>query len=62
MKAILPVSAVLFLMGGIFVAQAEMKLPELKKQPIFQQHFEALLAHIETELRKIPCRDAFFLK
>ncbi len=46
MKAILPVSAVLFLMGGIFVAQAEMKLPELKKQPTVQtvldEHLDAL--------------------
>src|ERR1700694_4568462 len=46
MKAILPVSAVLCLMGGVFVAQAEMKLPELKKQPTVQavldEHLDAL--------------------
>src|ERR1700726_3360936 len=46
MKAILPVSAVLFLMGGVYAAQAEMKLPELKKQPTVQavldEHFDAL--------------------
>ena len=43
MKAILPVSAVLFLMGGIFVAQAKMKLPELKKQPTVQAADEHLM-------------------
>ena len=46
MKTILPVSVVLFLIGGIFVARAEMKLPELKKQPTVQavldEHLDAL--------------------
>src|SRR3981081_751930 len=46
MKTILPVSVVLFLMGSIFVAQAEMKLPELKKQPsvqaVLDEHLDAL--------------------
>src|SRR3981081_3107320 len=46
MKTILPVSVVLFLMGSIFVAQAETKLPELKKQPTVQavldEHLDAL--------------------
>ena len=46
MKTILPVSVVLFLMGSVFVAQAEMKLPELKKQPTVQavldEHLDAL--------------------
>src|ERR1700730_2929742 len=46
MKAILPISVALFLMGSIFVAQAEMKLPELKKQPTVQavldEHLDAL--------------------
>src|ERR1700726_2732430 len=46
MKAILPVSAVLFLIGSVFVAHAEMKLPELKKQPTVQavldEHLDAL--------------------
>src|SRR3979490_3471655 len=40
MKTILPVSVVLFLMGSIFVAQAETKLPELKKQPTVQAVLE----------------------
>src|SRR6202022_2583043 len=46
MKTILPVSVVLFLMGSTVVAQAEMKLPELKKQPTVQavldEHLDAL--------------------
>ncbi len=33
MKIILPVSVILVVMGGVFAAQAEMKLPDLKKQP-----------------------------
>src|ERR1700716_1729706 len=46
MKTILPVSVVLFLMGSIFVAQAEMNLPELKKQAspqaVLDEHLDAL--------------------
>ena len=46
MKIILPVSAVLAMIGGVFAAQAEMKLPDLKKQPsaqaVLDEHFAAL--------------------
>jgi hypothetical protein len=45
-KTNLPVSVVLFLIGSVFVAHAEMKLPELKKQPTVQavldEHLDAL--------------------
>ena len=46
MKIILPVSVVLAMIGGVFAAQAEMKLPDLKKQPsaqaVLDEHFAAL--------------------
>ena len=46
MKIILPVSVILAMMGGTFAAQAEMKLPDLKKQPsaqaVLDEHLEAL--------------------
>ncbi len=46
MKIILPVSVILVVMGGVFAAQAEMKLPDLKKQPsaqaVLDEHFAAL--------------------
>jgi len=41
-----PFSVMLVLVGGAFAAQAEMKLPDLKKQPsaqaVLDEHFEAL--------------------
>ena len=46
MKITLPVSVILAIMGGAFAAQAEMKLPDLKKQPsaqaVLDEHFAAL--------------------
>ncbi len=46
MKIILPVSVILAIIGGVFAAQAEMKLPDLKKQPsaqaVLDEHFAAL--------------------
>ena len=46
MKTILPVSVAIALLGGTLAAQAEMKLPELKKQPTVQavldEHLDAL--------------------
>lgn len=46
MKAILPVSVFLAVAGGILAAQAEMKLPDLKKQAsvqaVLDEHLEAL--------------------
>jgi hypothetical protein len=46
MKTILPASAAVALLGGTLAAQAEMKLPELKKQPTVQavldEHLDAL--------------------
>ena len=47
MKIILPVSVILVVMGGVFAAQAaEMKLPDLKKQPsaqaVLDEHLAAL--------------------
>ena len=46
MKIILPVSVILVVMGGVFAAQAQMKLPDLKKQPsaqaVLDEHFAAL--------------------
>jgi len=46
MKIILPVSVILAMIGGVFTAQAEMKLPDLKKQPsaqaVLDEHFAAL--------------------
>ena len=46
MKYILPLSVILAITGGIFVAQAEMKLPDLKKQPsaqaVLDEHLDAL--------------------
>ena len=48
MKIILPVSVVLAMMGGTLAARAEMKLPDLKKQPsaqaVLDEHFAALNA------------------
>ena len=45
MKIILPVS-IIAMIGVAFAAQAEMKLPDLKKQPsaqaVLDEHFEAL--------------------
>jgi hypothetical protein len=46
MKAILPVSLILAVAGGIVTAQAEMKLPEMKKQAsveaVLDEHLDAL--------------------
>lgn len=47
MRIILPVSVILVVMGGVFAAQAaEMKLPDLKKQPsaqaVLDEHLAAL--------------------
>ncbi len=46
MRSIVPFSVMLVLVGGVFAAQAEMKLPDLKKQPsaqaVLDEHFEAL--------------------
>jgi hypothetical protein len=46
MKIILSVSVMLAMIGGVFAAQAEMKLPDLKKQPtaqaVLDEHFAAL--------------------
>jgi len=46
MKIILPVSVILAMIGGVLTAQAEMKLPDLKKQPsaqaVLDEHFAAL--------------------
>ena len=46
MKIILPVSVILAMIGGAFAAQAEMRLPDLKKQPsaqaVLDEHFAAL--------------------
>ena len=46
MKAILPVSVFLAIAGGILAAQAEMRLPDLKKQPsvqaVLDEHLDAL--------------------
>jgi len=46
MKIILPVSVILAVIGGAFTVQAEMKLPDLKKQPsaqaVLDEHFAAL--------------------
>ncbi len=46
MKIALPVSVILAMIGGAFTAQAEMKLPDLKKQPsaqaVLDEHFAAL--------------------
>jgi SnoaL-like domain len=46
MKIILPVSVILAIIAGAFAAQAEMKLPDLKKQPsaqaVLDEHFAAL--------------------
>jgi hypothetical protein len=46
MKIVLPVSMALGLVVGALTARAEMKLPDLKKQPsaqaVLDEHFEAL--------------------
>jgi len=46
MRIILPVSVILAMSVGAWAAQAEMKLPDLKKQPsaqaVLDEHFEAL--------------------
>jgi hypothetical protein len=46
MRSIVPLSVMLVLVGGVFAAQAEMKLPDLKKQTsakaVLDEHFEAL--------------------
>ena len=46
MRSMVPFSVMLVLVGGAFAAQAEMKLPDLKKQPsaqaVLDEHFEAL--------------------
>lgn len=48
MKFTLPVSIIAALIGGACSAQAQMKLPELKKQPtaqaVLDEHFAALNA------------------
>jgi hypothetical protein len=57
MKLVLPLSIAVALLGG--AAQAQMKLPELKKQPtaqaVLDEHFAALNACDGTAcLRSIP--------
>jgi hypothetical protein len=46
MKIVLPIVVLLAVIGGAFAAQAEMKLPDLKKQPsaqaVLDEHFDAL--------------------
>ncbi len=46
MKIILPATVALALMGGVFAAQAAMKLPDLKRQPsaqaVLDEHLDAL--------------------
>ena len=46
MKIVLPVSVILAMIGGVYAAQADMKLPDLKKQPsaqaVLDEHFAAL--------------------
>jgi hypothetical protein len=46
MKIVLPISVILAVLGGAFAAQAEMKLPDLKKQPtaqaVLDEHLAAL--------------------
>ncbi len=46
MRSMVPFSVMLVLVGGAFAVQAEMKLPDLKKQPsaqaVLDEHFEAL--------------------
>ena len=48
MKIILPIAVMAALFGGAFGAQAQMKLPDLKKQPtaqaVLDEHFAALNA------------------
>jgi hypothetical protein len=46
MKVVLPISVILAVIAGAFAAQAEMKLPDLKKQPsaqaVLDEHLAAL--------------------
>jgi hypothetical protein len=48
MKITLPIAVIFALLGGAFGAQAQMKLPDLKKQPsaqaVLDEHFAALNA------------------